>query len=149
VPCALKSGFRGLIWFIINRAEALLTSAPSWVINHWNVFRFGEYPMPIYEYECPTCGRFEVIQKISEKPLKQCPQCSEKGKKNPVERAVSASAFHLKGSGWYKTDYSSGNSSSTSTKKSKSTTSESSSSEKSSTTESKPKGGCGSGCGCH
>jgi putative FmdB family regulatory protein len=107
--------------------------------------------MPIYEYECPACGRFEVIQKFSDKPLKQCPQCNEKGKKNPVERAVSASAFHLKGSGWYKTDYSSGNSSSTSSKKSKGASSEASgsSSEKSSSTESKPKGGCGSGCGCH
>lgn len=105
--------------------------------------------MPLYEYECPVCGRFEVIQKFSAKPLKECPQCKEKGKSNPVTKAVSASAFHLKGSGWYKTDYSSG-SSSTGKSKGKSSSSESSSSsssESSSTT--KPKKGCGSGCGCH
>ena len=64
--------------------------------------------MPIYEYECPDCGRFEVIQKFSDKPLEQCPNCKEKGKSNSVTKAVSASAFHLKGSGWYKTDYTSG-----------------------------------------
>ncbi len=108
--------------------------------------------MPIYEYECPVCGRFEVIQKFSDKPLTQCPQCKERGKKSAVAKAVSASAFHLKGSGWYKTDYSSGSSSSGSAKKSKSGNSESSasSSDASSTTESKPtKKACGSGCGCH
>ena len=63
--------------------------------------------MPIYEYDCPECGRFEVIQKISDKALKTCPQCAERGEKIKIERAVSAAAFHLKGSGWYKTDYAS------------------------------------------
>lgn len=107
--------------------------------------------MPIYEYECPVCGRFEVIQKFSDKTLKSCPHCKEKGKNSPVEKAVSASAFHLKGSGWYKTDYSSGSSSSTSSssrkKPAESKSDSSSSSSDSSTTT--PKKGCGSGCGCH
>ncbi len=104
--------------------------------------------MPIYEYECKECGRFEVIQKFSDKPLTQCPRCKENGKKSSVQKAVSASAFHLKGSGWYKTDYSSGSSSTVSTKKkSESTSSDSTSS--SSSTESAPKKACGSGCGCH
>jgi putative FmdB family regulatory protein len=110
--------------------------------------------MPLYEYECPDCGRFEVIQKFSDKPLKQCPNCKEKGKSNPVTKAVSASAFHLKGSGWYKTDYSSGSSSSGgSSKKSKGSKSESSKSDSSGSSDSSatttPKKACGSGCGCH
>jgi putative FmdB family regulatory protein len=61
--------------------------------------------MPIYEYDCPVCGRFEVIQKVEERPLRLCPTCAGKGSRHRVFRAVSAAAFHLKGSGWYKTDY--------------------------------------------
>ena len=62
--------------------------------------------MPTYEYRCPKCGEFELVQKISEDAIKSCPTCS-----SPVERLVSGAAFHLKGSGWYKTDYASGSSS--------------------------------------
>lgn len=109
--------------------------------------------MPIYEYECPDCGRFEVIQKFSDKPLKQCPNCKEKGKNNSVHKAVSASAFHLKGSGWYKTDYTSGSTSSGGgkskpSKSDSSGTSDSSTSSDSSGTTT-PKKACGTGCGCH
>lgn len=103
--------------------------------------------MPIYEYECGECGRFEVIQKFSDKVLKECPTCKEKGRKSAVSKAVSASAFHLKGSGWYKTDYSSSSSSSKPSKSSSSSSSESSSS--TSTTDAAPKKACGTGCGCH
>lgn len=106
--------------------------------------------MPIYEYVCEECGRFEVIQKFSDKTLKECPRCKENGRKSPVSKAVSASAFHLKGSGWYKTDYSSGSNSSS--PKSKSSDSSSAGSESSSEKSSKDSGGkkaCGSGCGCH
>lgn len=57
--------------------------------------------MPIYEYECEQCGRVEeVFQKISDKPLRRCQHCSGK-----VHKLVSQSSFHLKGSGWYVTDY--------------------------------------------
>ena len=60
--------------------------------------------MPTYEYECPDCGhRFEEMQKITEDALTDCPKCQ----KTNVRRLVSATAFHLKGSGWYKTDYAS------------------------------------------
>lgn len=111
--------------------------------------------MPIYEYECEVCGRFEVIQKFSDKALQECPHCKEKGKNTAVQKALSASAFHLKGSGWYKTDYSSGASTGASTgAKTKgakpSETADSggdSSSESGSTTT--PKKACGTGCGCH
>lgn len=56
--------------------------------------------MPIYEYQCPKCGTFEVVQRITEPALKKCPTC--KGK---VERLMSRTSFVLKGSGWYATDY--------------------------------------------
>ena len=57
--------------------------------------------MPIYEYECTKCGNIEeVLQKFSDKPLVRCGNC--KGK---LIKLVSQSTFHLKGSGWYATDY--------------------------------------------
>ena len=58
--------------------------------------------MPIYEYECRKCGKvFETIQKFSDPRLTEC-LCEEKG---PVTKLISAAAFHLKGSGWYVTDF--------------------------------------------
>jgi len=58
--------------------------------------------MPIYEYVCNACGHeFEEWQKITDVPVQKCPSCG----KRKVERLVSLSAFHLKGSGWYVTDY--------------------------------------------
>ena len=56
--------------------------------------------MPIYEYECPKCGTIEVMRKISEKPLNKCPNCRSK-----IKKLVSQTSFHLKGTGWYVTDY--------------------------------------------
>jgi len=58
--------------------------------------------MPIYEYECGACGeRREFIQKFSDAPKRKCPSCG----KQRLKRLVSAAAFHLKGSGWYVTDF--------------------------------------------
>jgi putative FmdB family regulatory protein len=58
--------------------------------------------MPLYEYQCHGCGKkFEVIQKFSDEPLTTHPECGS----GPVEKLVSAPAFHLKGTGWYATDY--------------------------------------------
>lgn len=57
--------------------------------------------MPLYEYECDACGhRFEVIQKFSDAPIDKCPVCG-----STVHKLQSAPAFHLKGTGWYATDY--------------------------------------------
>jgi putative FmdB family regulatory protein len=57
--------------------------------------------MPIYEYKCEQCGKTdEVLQKISEAPLTTCEHCSGK-----LHKLISHSTFHLKGSGWYVTDY--------------------------------------------
>ena len=57
--------------------------------------------MPLYEYECQSCGyRFEVIQRFSDDPVKECREC-----KQPVRRLISAPAIQFKGTGWYVTDY--------------------------------------------
>jgi putative FmdB family regulatory protein len=56
--------------------------------------------LPLYEYECERCGRFEVIQKFSDKHLKVCKKCGR-----PVQRLLSAPAIQFKGTGWYVTDY--------------------------------------------
>jgi len=57
--------------------------------------------MPIYEYECTKCNRIEeVLQKFSDKPFTKCKHCSGK-----LQKLISQSSFHLKGTGWYVTDY--------------------------------------------
>ena len=57
--------------------------------------------MPLYEYSCLNCdGKTEVIQKFSDAPLKICPTCGGR-----VEKLISSSAIHFKGTGWYITDY--------------------------------------------
>jgi putative FmdB family regulatory protein len=57
--------------------------------------------MPIYEYKCKKCGReYELFQKISDPAAKTCKFC-----KGPAYKLISLSSFHLKGSGWYVTDY--------------------------------------------
>jgi len=59
--------------------------------------------MPFYEYECTKCNHHtEVFQRISDKPITKCEKCNGRMKK-----LISQSAFHLKGSGWYVTDYAS------------------------------------------
>ena len=58
--------------------------------------------MPIYEYQCEACEhRMEAIQKVSDDPLKECPACGDQS----LIKLVSAAAFHLKGTGWYETDF--------------------------------------------
>lgn len=58
--------------------------------------------MPIYEYRCEQCDhQFDALQKISDDPLTECPQCG----KNALKKLVSAPNFRLKGGGWYETDF--------------------------------------------
>ena len=58
--------------------------------------------MPIYEYQCQKCGHvFDVLQKMSDDPLKDCPECGEP----ELRKLVSAPNFRLKGGGWYETDF--------------------------------------------
>src|SRR5579863_4178612 len=58
--------------------------------------------MPIYAYRCESCGfEKDVLQKMSDAPLTQCPECS----KDTFRKQVTAAGFQLKGSGWYVTDF--------------------------------------------
>ncbi|MAT65154.1 MAG: transcriptional regulator [Gammaproteobacteria bacterium] len=94
--------------------------------------------MPIYEYQCTKCGHeLESLQKISDPPLTDCPECGEA----TLQKLVSAAGFRLKGGGWYETDFKSG---------SRKNVAESSSKSDGASSEKKAAGGCGSGaCGCH
>lgn len=57
--------------------------------------------MPFYEYQCQDCHQlFEILQKISDKPKRKCETCGGK-----LKKLISQSAFQLKGSGWYVTDF--------------------------------------------
>ncbi len=61
--------------------------------------------MPFYEYRCDACGHeMEVLQKMSDEPLKECPECG----RPELVKLVSAAGFRLKGGGWYETDFKSG-----------------------------------------
>jgi putative FmdB family regulatory protein len=58
--------------------------------------------MPFYEYQCRHCGRqTEVLQKVSDAPLRKCPACGRNG----LTKLISAPIFRLKGGGWYETDF--------------------------------------------
>jgi putative FmdB family regulatory protein len=58
--------------------------------------------MPFYEYQCKSCGhQLEAMQKVSDSPLKKCPDCG----KSQLVRLMSAPVFRLKGGGWYETDF--------------------------------------------
>ncbi len=89
--------------------------------------------MPIYEYKCDACGHeMEAMQKMADAPLTECPECH----KPALKKLVSAAGFRLSGSGWYETDFKSGNKKNIADK-GKSDSGSSSG------------GGCGSGsCGC-
>lgn len=64
--------------------------------------------MPIYEYHCESCGHeFEVMQKITDEPIRKCESCG----KMKAKRSISRTSFVLKGSGWYVTDYGGANAS--------------------------------------
>ena len=57
--------------------------------------------MPIYEYACQKCkAHIEILQKVTDKPLKRCRKCGGK-----LEKEWSQTSFQFKGSGWYVTDY--------------------------------------------
>ena len=62
--------------------------------------------MPIYEYQCQSCGHtLEKLQRMNDERLKDCPHCG----KAELHRLVSAAGFRLKGAGWYETDFKKGN----------------------------------------
>lgn len=62
--------------------------------------------MPIYDYQCKACGhQLEAIQRMSDAPLSDCPECG----KPELAKQISAPSFRLKGTGWYETDFKTGN----------------------------------------
>lgn len=62
--------------------------------------------MPIYEYRCQACGaELEKLQKISDPALIDCPQCNQPA----LKKRISAAGFRLSGTGWYETDFKTGN----------------------------------------
>lgn len=62
--------------------------------------------MPIYEYVCEDCEHtHDALQKISDDPLSDCPECGH----SALKKKISAPGFRLSGSGWYETDFKSGN----------------------------------------
>ncbi len=111
--------------------------------------------MPIYAYKCESCGHAkDVLQKISDAPLSDCPACG----KPTFSKQLTAAGFQLKGSGWYVTDFrggsggasaaASGNaaaSTATATESSASTSSDSAATTAASATG----GACGTSCACH
>ncbi len=61
--------------------------------------------MPIYEYQCESCGHeMEALQKMSDDALVECPECHAQS----LKKLISAAGFRLTGSGWYETDFKSG-----------------------------------------
>jgi putative FmdB family regulatory protein len=58
------------------------------------------FELPLYEYQCPKCGRFELIRKFSDPALTTCPTCASE-----IQKLFSAPAIQFKGTGWYITDY--------------------------------------------
>ncbi len=111
--------------------------------------------MPIYAYKCESCGfAKDVLQKMSDAPLTDCPTCGAPA----FKKQLTAAGFQLKGSGWYATDFKGGTSApSTATSASSeaaSTTADSAKPSESSATkpDSSPpsaSGGCGGSCACH
>lgn len=62
--------------------------------------------MPIYAYRCTSCGfKNDVLRKLSDAPLTTCPACGAE----TFSKQLTAAGFHLKGSGWYATDFKGGN----------------------------------------
>ncbi len=99
--------------------------------------------MPIYEYQCKACGhRLEAMQKMSDEPLKKCPECG----KPELKKLVSAAGFRLKGGGWYETDFKGGDKKNVA----KSDAGGGTSTAPKKDGGKKAAGGCGGGgCGCH
>jgi len=103
--------------------------------------------MPIYAYKCGSCGHAkDVLQKISDAPLTDCPACG----KPTFSKQLTAAGFQLKGSGWYATDFK-GGSGGTSAPASVPASGESAAPAASTESAAAPAaaGGCATGCACH
>lgn len=97
--------------------------------------------MPIYAYKCESCGHAkDVLQKISDAPLTECPACGAA----TFSKQLTAAGFQLKGSGWYATDFKGGASGASAAAPAASSTAESKPAESAA-----PATPCGGSCACH
>jgi putative FmdB family regulatory protein len=112
--------------------------------------------MPIYAYKCESCGHAkDVLQKISDAPLTDCPACGQPS----FSKQLTAAGFQLKGSGWYVTDFRGGSggtaaaaasgAAAASTAPATDSGASSSSSESTAATTTAAGGSCGTACACH
>ncbi|UVA80332.1 FmdB family transcriptional regulator [Pandoraea anapnoica] len=115
--------------------------------------------MPIYAYRCETCGfAKDVLQKMSDDPLTQCPECG----KDSFRKQVTAAGFQLKGSGWYVTDFRGGSGGTSApaagaaasaapaaASSGESASASSSAASAGGESSSAPAASCGGGCACH
>jgi len=110
--------------------------------------------MPIYAYKCESCGfAKDVLQKLSDSPLTDCPTCGA----SAFKKQLTAAGFQLKGSGWYATDFKGGTaaaSGAAANAEAASTAADNSSAAKDSAAKAEPvapstTGGCGGACACH
>lgn len=101
--------------------------------------------MPIYAYKCESCGHAkDVLQKISDAPLTECPACGA----TTFSKQLTAAGFQLKGSGWYATDFKggSGGSAAAATGTAAASSTDSKPAETASAAPATP---CGGSCACH
>jgi putative FmdB family regulatory protein len=103
--------------------------------------------MPIYAYKCGSCGHAkDVLQKISDDPLTQCPSCGQ----DTFSKQLTAAGFQLKGSGWYATDFKGGGAAATSAPATAAAASDgATSTAAASDAGGTAAGGCGASCACH
>lgn len=103
--------------------------------------------MPIYAYKCASCGHAkDVLQKISDAPLTECPACG----KATFSKQITAAGFQLKGSGWYVTDFRGGSGGTSAAATGAAAAGATASAESSaSTADAAPAAGCGGSCACH
>jgi len=108
--------------------------------------------MPIYAYKCESCGHAkDVLQKISDAPLTECPACG----KPTFSKQLTAAGFQLKGSGWYVTDFRGGSvgasaaATGTAAGAAPATTESTAASATASADSAPAAGGCGASCACH
>ena len=115
----------------------------------------GPFDMPIYAYKCESCGfAKDVLQKISDAPLVDCPACAAPA----FKKQLTAAGFQLKGSGWYATDFKGGSAPATGDAPASTETKPADSAPatvetavaRPETSSTKPAAaGCGGGCSCH
>ncbi len=101
--------------------------------------------MPIYAYKCESCGHAkDVLQKISDAPLTECPACGAA----TFSKQLTAAGFQLKGSGWYATDFK-GSAGGTAAAATTGTAAAATESKPAETTSAAPSTPCGGSCACH